>query len=596
MPRRSPAGAAALAVLLVGTAAPARADSPPESQIAHIRLSGSLDESPVAESPFGSSAENFRAKIERIRKAKDDPKVVALYLQIEDVSIGFGRLCELRRALADFRAAGKKSFAYLDDGGTMEYLVALACDQVAMPESGALMLIGMSAEVSLYKGLLDKLGVKADPVKMGDYKGAVEPFTRTELSKENREQIESVLNDHFENDLVALIVKSRPERKWTAEQVKRLIDGGPYSAREAAKVGLIDRIAYADDFEASLKKELKSESVKWVKDYGKAKSEDLDLSSPFAIFKLLSPPKPKESKNPKVAVIYAVGGIDTGKGGWNPISGGGVGSTTMVEAIKQAEKDPTVKAIVLRVDSPGGSALASDLIWNELGRCKKPVVASMGDTAASGGYYISMGCRKIFAEEGTLTGSIGVFGMKLVTGGLYEWAGVRTETMRRGKNAGIMSSNAPFSDSEREAMTRHIREIYDRFIDKALAGRNKAGVKMSRDELLKLAGGRIWTGRQAKANGLVDELGTLDDAIAAAKEMAGLDRKTELEVLSLPKPQSFLDRLAEGEFKSPLGGLRGVEELRALPDGEKHLRMAAELMRLRDERVWMMLPFRVTWK
>src|SRR5262245_40166180 len=594
MPRRYPVGTAVLAVLLVGTA-PARADNPAETQIAHIRLSGSLEESPVAESPFGSSQENFRSKIERIRKAKDDPKVAALYLQIEDVTIGFGRLCELRRALADFRASGKKAFAYLDDGGTMEYLVAMACDTVAMPESGALLLIGMSAEVSLYKGLLDKLGVKADPVKMGDYKGAVEPFTRNELSKENREQIEAVVNDHFENGLVALIVKSRPERKWTAEGVKQLIDGGPYSAREAAKVGLIDRLAYADDFEAALKKELKSESVKFVKDYGKAKSEDLDLSSPFAIFKLPSRPKPKESKTPKVAVIYAVGGIDTGKSGSSPLSGG-VGSTTMVEAIKQAEKDPTVKAIVLRVDSPGGSALASDLIWNELGRCKKPVVASMGDTAASGGYYISMGCRKIFAEEGTLTGSIGVFGMKLVTGGLYEWAGVRTEVMRRGKNAGIMSGNAPFSDSEREAMTRHIREIYDQFIDKALAGRNKAGVKMSRDELLKLAGGRIWTGRQAKANGLVDELGTLDDAIAAAKEMAGLDRKAELEVLSLPKPQSFLDRLAEGDFKSPLGGLRGVEELRALPDGEKHLRMAAELMRLRDERVWMMLPFRVTWK
>src|SRR5262249_25428415 len=157
---------------------------------------------------------------------------------------------------------------------------------------------------SLYKGLLDKLGIRADPVKMGDYKGAVEPFTRTELSKENREQIESVLNDHFENDLIGLIVKSRPDRNWTAEKVKLLIDNGPYPARPAAKAGLIDRLGYADDVQDWLKKELKGESVKFVKDYGKAKAEEVDLSNPFAIFKLLSPPKPKASKNPKVAVIY----------------------------------------------------------------------------------------------------------------------------------------------------------------------------------------------------------------------------------------------------------------------------------------------------
>src|SRR5439155_25777477 len=278
------------------------------------------------------------------------------------------------------------------------------------------------------------------------------------------------------------------------------------------------------------------------------------------------PSKKEESKNAKVAVIYAIGEIVSGKGGDNPFSEGGlVGSATTIEAIRQAEKDETVKAIVLRVDSPGGSALASDLIWNELVKCKKPVVASMGDVAASGGYYISMACPKIFAEPGTLTGSIGVFGLKLITGGLTEWAGVKTVTIERGQNAGINTTNRPYTDSERKAMTAGIEDIYEQFTDKAVQGRQKAGVKMDREQLLKLAGGRVWTGRQAKERGLVDELGTLDDAIAESKKMAGIDSAKEMEILQLPKPTSFLDKLMDGDLKSPLGSVKALEELLQIP-------------------------------
>ena len=190
-----------------------------------------------------------------------------------------------------------------------------------------------------------------------------------------------------------------------------------------------------------------------MRGYAKEKAEDIDLSNPFAIFKLLTPPKPKVSKKPKIAVIYAVGEIVTGRGGINPLGGGDsvVGSTTMIEAIREAEKDDTVKAIVLRVDSPGGSALASDLIWNELSTCKKPVIASMGDVAASGGYYISMAAKKIYAEPGTLTGSIGVVGGKIVTGGLFDWVGMKTDVISRGANSGLMSSEKPWSESERKS-------------------------------------------------------------------------------------------------------------------------------------------------
>jgi protease-4 len=588
----------ALSALVLGLGAlpsrPLGAAEPTTATVAHVKLSGGLDEGAAAgESLFGATNETFKAKLDRIKKAQKDPKVQGLILEIDGAGIGWGRLHELRRAVADFRAAGKKAFAYLDEGDAKDYLAAAACDRVALPESGGLMITGLSAEVSFYKDLLDKLRIKVDTVKMGNYKGAVEPFTRTELSKENREQIESILDDHFDNDLVRLIVESRPGKRFTTEQVRAMIDQGPFTAKQALALGLIDKIAYVEDFEADLKKELGAEKVEVTRNYGKSKGDDVDMSNPFAIFKLLSPPKKAESKNPKVAVIYAVGQIATGKGGAGFLSGEAVGSTTMVEAIRKAEKDDTVKAIVLRVDSPGGSALASDLIWKELAKSKKPVVASMGDVAASGGYYICMAARKIYAEPGTLTGSIGVFGMKFVTGGLLDMAGVKTEVIRRGKHAGILSTATPYTDSERATMTALIQEIYDQFIDKALQGRKQAGVPMTREKLLSLAGGHVWTGRQAKANGLVDELGTLDDAIAAAKEMAGIAKDKEMELLLLPKGTSFLDRLMEGksEAGSMLGTLPAADLLAQTPELQRSLRALGTFLNLRQDRAILMSPY-----
>jgi len=266
----------------------------------------------------------------------------------------------------------------------------------------------------------------------------------------------------------------------------------------------------------------------------------------------------------------------------------------MVEAIREADANPTVKAIVLRVDSPGGSALASDLIWRAVTTCKKPVIASMGDVAASGGYYISMGAGKIYAEPGTITGSIGVFGMKIVTGGLEKWAGLKTEVVARGKNSGVNGTTEKWTESERKALQDTVEDVYATFVDKAVAGRTKAGVKITRDELLKLAGGRVWTGRQAKANGLVDELGTLDDAIAEAKRRAGIDPKTEMELLILPRSAGFLDKLLEGDAKLPFSSLSA--ELRSVPGVEKAIRGAAPLLRTRSDFVKAMLPYGIEWK
>ena len=468
------------------TASRVRAADEAAPVAAHIKLSGDLDETPVSSDPlFGSAAENFKSKLDRIHKAAKDDAVKALYLEIDGVTIGWGKLDELTRAVAEFRKTGKKVFAYMEGGDAKEYLLAMSCDEICMPESGWLMLTGVRAEVSFYKDLLDKIGVKADMLRMGEAKSAAESYTQTKMSEASRKQLEGVLDDFYENSMVEPHrQESRPEKKFTAEQVKKIIDDGPYAAHAAEKAGLIDRVAYQKDFEDSFKETLKVDKRHDSRNYGQAKSEELDLSSPFAIFKLMAPSKESfSSKKPKIAVIYATGVINTGKSSESLFGEASCGSQTMIEAIRQAEKDKTVKAIVLRVDSPGGSALASDLIWDEVTRCKKPVIASMSDVAASGGYYIAWRAEKIFAEPGTLTGSIGVVGGKMALEGVYEKIGIHTEVISRGANAGIFSSTFPFSPSEKEAMTALIHDTYDQFLDKAIAGRTKAGVKMTRKEL-----------------------------------------------------------------------------------------------------------------
>jgi protease-4 len=265
----------------------------------------------------------------------------------------------------------------------------------------------------------------------------------------------------------------------------------------------------------------------------------------------------------------------------------------MIDAIRQAENDKTVKAIVLRVDSPGGSAVGSDLIWNELRKSKKPVIASMSDVAASGGYYISMAAKKIYAEPGTLTGSIGVFGGKLSLGGLYDKVGLKTEVIQRGANAGIFSTTTPFTDSEKAAMTALMKDCYDQFLDKALQGRKVAGKPMDRAKLETLAGGRVWTGRQALAHGLVDELGTLSDAVAAAWKLAGQPDDREPELLALPRAKSFIDALLESKLEGrvPLGA--ELPLLKALPELSRPAGAAASLLQLRGEPVWLMQPYAI---
>ena len=544
-------------------------------KVAHIRISGAVTDSNVSpESPKADG--NLLTIRDRISKAANDSTVNVLFLELEGIESGFGTMDELQEAVDSFRKTGKKIVAFTGSGDSKDILLGVSADEFWMPESCWMMLLGVRSEVYFYKEIFDLLGVKADFLKVGDFKSAVEPYTRTSLSEPAKRQMSEMLDDFFNQSMIQRIVAARSSKKLKSEDVKLAIDKAPMTAKAAVAAGILDRVGYLPEAKERARF-LAGNDAEIVADFGKTKAEEVDFSNPFSLLKALSPPKPKVGKNPRIALIYAVGEIDTGKSGAG-LGSAKVGSDTLVEAIRQAEEDPTVKAIVLRIDSPGGSALASDLIWAELKRSKKPVVASMGDVAASGGYYIAMAAKRIFAEPSTITGSIGVFGGKLAYGPVLKRVGLHSEVISRGANAGVMSGSNPFSESERTAMTALIEDTYTQFLAKGLAGRKDAGkTDYTLEKLASLAGGRVWTGRQAVVNGLVDELGSLEKALAWARDQTDLPKDKRPEVLKLPKPRNMLEDLLDfdlgiqmdaqtkNSFETLLRGLPSELQKLALP-------------------------------
>lgn len=560
---------------------------------AHIELKGGYAEGPQMMGLFGDVTESLAEAIGRLDKAAKDDAVTGVVLKIDGPSIGRGKLNEFRQAISRIRAKGKKVVAYLDSSSGGDYLVASSCDEVVMPESGVLMLLGVRSEVSFYKNLFDFLGIKAEMLRVGEYKSAAEPYSRTEMSKEFREELEQVLGDFYDQ----MVEQVATGRGLTTEKVKDAIDNGPHTAAAAKELGLITRVAYEDELTGILKGNKPDATVKLTKRYGKKKI-DTDFSGFAGMVKMMNmlmglEPQTRRSLNPKIAVIHATGMIMPGASSSDLFGDSTLGSDTLVKAIEKASSDATVKAIVLRVDSPGGSALASDLIWRALEKVEKPIVASMGDVAGSGGYYIAMGADTIFAEPGTITGSIGVVGGKIALEGLFNKVGITTSVVSRGKNSGILSTSSGFTDSERAAMTKLLLDIYKQFTEKAAKGR-----KMEYAALEKLARGRIYSGATAVKLGLVDKLGTLEDAVEHAKQLAKLGPDDKVERLILPKPTSPLESL--------LGPLNPEEQTRVSadsalfgalqtlsPDLADDLRNAWQINKLARESRLMLMPFTI---
>jgi len=508
--------------------------------IAHVRLSGSIAEGVGQGGLLADVSPHLHRVIERLDKAAGDSRVKGVLLSIDSPELGRARADELRAAIARVRKAGKPVAAHLVSGQPAHYLVATACDTVAMPPAATLEITGVRAEVMFYKALLDKLGVEAEILQVGEFKGAGEPMTRTTMSPQLRAQYEQFVGDLFEQ----LVERIAADRKLGADRVRQLIDTGVFTPQAAVEAGLIDAIAYEDELIDGLAGAglADAEPVRVIRDYGEQKV-DGDFSGIGGLVKLVELLSGQKQAAPagrerQIAVVYLTGEIREGKGKDDLFSGGAAGSESVIKAIRDAAKDDKVAAIVLRIDSPGGSALASDLIWREAERTKKPVVASLSDTAASGGYYVAVAADRIVAAPGTLTGSIGVVGGKIAVGQALEKVGVHTDVVAKGRNAGWLSMQTPFTEPEREAFLATMKDVYRLFTTKVAAGR-----KLDIDRVVQLAEGRVFTGRMAKEAGLVDRLGTLDDAIDEAKKLAGIPADERIERLLLPEPRGLFDEL-----------------------------------------------------
>jgi protease IV len=569
-------------VVLIGLAvlvAALRNTAPPIAQnsVLNLRVSGFLPDY-VPDDPFrklfGGTDQSLSSLVEQFRKAKVDNRIKAIVLQIEMSGAGWGKSEEIRDAIADFRTSGKPVYAYMEYGMNKEYYIASACDRIYVAPPGELFINGLAADVMFFRGSLDKLGIYPDIYQIGKYKSAGDTFTRKEMSEAHREFMNALVDDLF-NRYVEGIAKARGK---SAEEVRAIIDEAPYSATKAKEAGLIDGVAYREELDKELKTKLgykEDDPIRLVKSsaYSQIEPESLGLD-----------------KGEKIAVIYATGGIDSGKSENSPTGEQSIGSDTMVKALNEARDDKTIKAIVIRVDSPGGSGLASDVIWYavEAAKAKKPVVVSMGDVAASGGYYISAGASKILAQPSTITGSIGVLAGKPVLKGFYDWLGISNEYILRGKRAGMFRETEKFTPEEREKFEEWIKNTYyNDFIPKVAKGRNKPV-----EYIDSVGQGRVWTGAQGKDRGLVDEFGGLDRAVEVAKELANLPKDKGVKRVILPYPRTFLQEMFDSgdETRVQMEQRRAV--LSVLPeDGRRAVRYMMLLDRMKQGESMLLMPF-----
>jgi len=498
----------------------------PSSATLVLRVGGDLNEvapADVVSYVRGVNAPTVRTIVDNLRKAKVDPRIKAVLLKPTGFESPYwGKVQEIRDAVLDFRKSGKPVYAYLEYGGDREYYLATAADKVFLMPSSPLDLTGVATYALFLRGTLDKIGAFPDLHHIGEYKTAVNTFTETGFTAAHREMDASINKDLYEQ----MVRGIADTRKKSEADVRALMDAGPFLPEDALTAGLIDDVAYEDQVEEKLRGGDERRQVDGD-DYARVSVASVGLN-----------------RGPRIAVIYATGTIASGRSGFDPVNGPVAGSDTLIEYIRQARHDSSVRAIVLRVDSPGGSASASDAVWRELviaktERADRPLVASMSDLAASGGYYIAMPAQVIVAQPSTLTGSIGIFGGKVVTGGVYEKVGARIDATSIGKNAEMNSQARRFNPEELKKLQEQLQAFYDQFVEKVADARRSTPEKIDA-----LAQGRVWTGRQARQNGLVDELGGLDRAVAIAKQRAKISPDSDVELVVYPPRKSFYELLA----------------------------------------------------
>lgn len=523
---------------------------------------------------FGGTDQSLSNLILQFKKAKVDKRIKIVILEIDMSGVGWGKSEEIRDAIADFRSSGKPVYAYMEYGMNKEYYIASACDKVYLAPPGELFINGLAADVMFFRGSLDKLGIYPDIFQIGQYKSAGDMFTRKDMSDAHKEFMNSLLDDLF-NRYVDAIAKGRGK---TSDQVRAIIDDAPYGSAKAKDAGLIDGVAYREELEKELKTKLgykEADPLRIVKgsEYSQVEPESLGLN-----------------EGERIAVIYASGDIGSGQSTDSPSGNTSIGSDTLSKAIDDARDDKTIKAIVIRVDSPGGSGLASDIIWHSVvaAKEKKPVVISMSDVAASGGYYIACGASKIVAQPSTITGSIGVVAGKPVMKGFYDWLGLSNQYIMRGKNAGMFRETEKFSDEERAKFEDWIKNTYyNDFVPKVAKGREKDAAYID-----SIAQGRVWTGFQGKERGLVDEFGGLDRAIEVAKDLAKIPKDKGVHRVILPAPQTFIQELLNQGDETHTQMKQREAVLSALPeDAQRAARYMALLDRMKSGESMLLMPF-----
>ncbi len=547
-------GALTLLAVVVGSAAALWAQRArtrlPGKLLLEVNLERALPEyvpdDPVAQL-MSDGQPTLRSTVEALEKAADDPRVTGLVATLGAAPLGMAQVQELRDAVLAFRASKKPALAFAETFGEVgpgngAYYLATAFDQVWLQPSGDVGLTGTAFVSPFVRGTLDKLGVVPRMDHRHEYKNALNVFTEKSMTPPHREAMARISASWMEQ----LTRGIAAGRKLDEPAVRALVDRGPFLGQEAVHAKLVDGLAYRDEvYEKARQKAGKDAELLFL---GKYREK---AGSPWA-------------KGQAIALVYGVGGVQRGKSDFNPFTGEtSMGSATVAAALRAAVDDKDVKAIVFRIDSPGGSYVASDTIWRETRRARKagkPVIASMGNIAGSGGYFVAMGCDKIVAQPATITGSIGVLGGKLLTNGLMDKLGLSFDEVHDGKNARIWSSQYDYTPEEWARFQAWLDRVYDDFTSKVAEGR-----QLPKERVLELAKGRIWTGEDAKARGLVDELGGLPTAIRLARQAARISDSEGVELRPFPRPKSPLQMLLEKHDSSDQATVaalaRGAEEL-----------------------------------
>jgi protease-4 len=527
----------------------------PDSVVLEMHLGQGLVEylpaNPVAGLMFDKT-HTTRDVVDALERAAQDERVVGLLARITPASLGLAQIQEIRDAVHLFRAQGKPALAYAESlggfgPGNGVYYLATAFDEIYIQASGGVGLTGLMFESTFFQGTLEKLGIEPRIGFRGKYKNAVNLYTQRKYTPPHKEAVQRVMDSQFDQ-LVRGIAQARD---LDEDQVRALIDTGPFLAQDALQAQLVDGLAYRDEVYDTITERTGQEAAR------------------LSLFTYLDRAGRPHTEGDSIALIYGVGIVQSGKTSYDPLFGGPtMGADTVAAAFRRAVADTEVRAIIFRVDSRGGSPIASDTIWRETIRAKqagKPVIVSMGNVAGSGGYFIATAADKIVAQPGTITGSIGVFGGKMLTARLAEKIGLSSDEVHTSDNATMWSSNLDFSPAQWAKFNQQLDWIYDDFTTKVAQGR-----KLDHQHVLSVAEGRIWTGEDAKAHGLVDELGGFPAALRLAKEAAGIAQDAPVQVRLFPRERSFaaillsrlLDEDIEDQVYAPGAALRPT--LRAL--------------------------------